>query len=169
MYTYGLPRQLSSKELACQCRRCSSIPGLGRSPEGGNGNPLRNSFLENHMDRGAWQAVVHSVTQSRPGLKRLSTHRHKHSPLNIPLFFPICSHFLCLKYSCSISTCLYTIFWKLSLMFPLLPAYARQSLLSLNFCGVYYCLLCTDVIGIYTVYYSCLLPVLYNRAFCDDG
>ena len=102
-----------------------SICRLGRSPEGGHGNPLRNSFLENPMDRGAWQAVIHSVTQSRTGLKRLSTHRHRHSPLNVPLFFPICSHFLCLEYSCSISTCLYTIFWKLSLMFPLLPVYAR--------------------------------------------
>ena len=34
-----------------------SIPGLGRSPEGGHGNPLQYSCLENPMDRGAWQAV----------------------------------------------------------------------------------------------------------------
>ena len=43
----------------------SSIPGLGRSPTGGNGNPLQYSFLENPMDRGAWQAAVHSVTKSQ--------------------------------------------------------------------------------------------------------
>ena len=35
------------------------IPGLGRSPRGGNGNTLQYSCLENSMDRGAWQATVH--------------------------------------------------------------------------------------------------------------
>ena len=43
----------------------SSIPGSGRSPGGGNGNPLQDSFLENPMDRGAWQATVHGVTKSQ--------------------------------------------------------------------------------------------------------
>ena len=41
------------------------IPGSGRSPGGGNGNPLQYSCLENPMDRGAWQAIVHSVTKSQ--------------------------------------------------------------------------------------------------------
>ena len=40
------------------------IPRLGSSPEGGNGNPLQYSWLENPMDRGAWQAAVHGVTSS---------------------------------------------------------------------------------------------------------
>ena len=40
------------------------IPGSGRSPVGGNGNPLEYSCLENPMDRGAWQATVHRVTES---------------------------------------------------------------------------------------------------------
>ena len=40
-----------------------SIPGLGISPGGGNGNPLQYSCLENPMDRGAWQATVHGVTE----------------------------------------------------------------------------------------------------------
>ena len=40
-----------------------SIPGLGRSLGGGNGNPLQYSYLENPMDRGAWQATVHGVTK----------------------------------------------------------------------------------------------------------
>ena len=48
-----------------------SIPGLGRSPEGGNGNPLQYPCFENPMDRGAWQATVHEVANSRT---RLSTH-----------------------------------------------------------------------------------------------
>ena len=42
-----------------------SIPGSGRSPGEGNGNPLQYSCLENPMDRGAWQATVHRVTKSR--------------------------------------------------------------------------------------------------------
>ena len=40
------------------------IPGLGRSPGGGNGNPLQYSCLENSMDRGAWWATVHRVAKS---------------------------------------------------------------------------------------------------------
>ena len=42
-----------------------SIPGFGRSPAGGHGNPLQYSCLENPMDRGAWQAVVHRVGKSQ--------------------------------------------------------------------------------------------------------
>ena len=42
-----------------------SIPGLGRSPGGENGNPLQDSCLENLMDRGAWQSKVHGVSKSR--------------------------------------------------------------------------------------------------------
>ena len=45
------------------------IPGLGRSPGEGNGNPLQYSCLENPMDRGAWQAVVHRITESQTQLK----------------------------------------------------------------------------------------------------
>ena len=40
------------------------IPGLERSPGEGYGNPLQNSYLENPMERGAWQAMVHGVTKS---------------------------------------------------------------------------------------------------------
>ena len=53
-------------------RDAGSIPGSGRSPGGGHGNPLQYTYLENPMDRGAWQAAVHRVTQSRTRLKRLS-------------------------------------------------------------------------------------------------
>ena len=45
-----------------------SIPGFGRSPGGGHGNPLQDSCLENPMDRGAQQATVHGVTKSRTRL-----------------------------------------------------------------------------------------------------
>ena len=46
-------------------RDTGSIPGLGRSPEGGHGNPLQYSCLENPMDRGAWWATVLEVENSR--------------------------------------------------------------------------------------------------------
>ena len=45
-------------------RDAGSIPVSGRSPGEGNGNPLQYSCLENSMDRGAWQAIVHSVAKS---------------------------------------------------------------------------------------------------------
>ena len=45
------------------------VPGLGRSPGGGHGNPLQYSCLENSMDRGAWQATVHGVEKSQTGLR----------------------------------------------------------------------------------------------------
>jgi len=44
------------------------IPGLGRYPEDGNGNPLQYSCLENLMNRGAWWATVHGVTKSQTQL-----------------------------------------------------------------------------------------------------
>ena len=46
-------------------RDAGLILGLGRSPEGGHGNPLQYSCLENPMDRGAWQAIVLGVTKSQ--------------------------------------------------------------------------------------------------------
>ena len=51
-----------------------SIPGSGRSPGGGHGNPLQYSYLENPMDRGAWWVTVHGVTRSQTRLKWLYTH-----------------------------------------------------------------------------------------------
>ena len=45
-------------------RDANLIPESGRSPGGGHGNPLQYSCLENPMDRGAWQAVVHGITES---------------------------------------------------------------------------------------------------------
>ena len=46
-------------------RNMGAIPGLGRSPGEGHGNPLQYSYLENPMDRGAWQATVHRVLYSQ--------------------------------------------------------------------------------------------------------
>ena len=52
------------------------IPGSGRPPGGGPGNPLQYSCRENPMERGAWWGTVHRVTKSRTGLKWLSIHNH---------------------------------------------------------------------------------------------
>ena len=49
--------------LPCNAGDLGSIPGLGRSPGAGHGNPLQYSCLENPVDRGAWQATVHGVTR----------------------------------------------------------------------------------------------------------
>ena len=51
-----------------EVRDAGSIPGSGRSPEGGRGNPLQYSYLENPMDRGAWQATVYKVAKSQTRL-----------------------------------------------------------------------------------------------------
>ena len=53
------------KESACNAGDLGSIPGPGRSPGGGNGNPLQYSCLENSMDRGAWRATVHRSQRVR--------------------------------------------------------------------------------------------------------
>ena len=60
---------LSSKESACNAGGDrGSIPGSGKSPGEGNGNPLQDSGLENPMDRGAWQAIAHGVAKSQTRL-----------------------------------------------------------------------------------------------------
>ena len=52
------------KNLLANAGDSGSIPGLGRFPGGGNGNPFRYSCLGNPMDRGAWWAIVHGVAKS---------------------------------------------------------------------------------------------------------
>ena len=56
------------KSLAARAGDTSSILGSGRPPGEGNGNPLQYSYLGNHMDREAWWATVHGVSQSRTQL-----------------------------------------------------------------------------------------------------
>ena len=60
----GFPGSSDSKASAYNVGDPGSIPGPGRSPGEGNGNPLQYSCLENPMDRGAWQATVHGFTKS---------------------------------------------------------------------------------------------------------
>ena len=56
------------KESACNVGDVGLIPGLGRFPGGGHGNPLQYSCLENPTDRGAWWATVHGVGKSQTRL-----------------------------------------------------------------------------------------------------
>ena len=60
----GFPGGSEGTASACNAGDPGSIPGLGRSPEEGNGNLLQYSYLENPMDRGAWWAAVHGVAKS---------------------------------------------------------------------------------------------------------
>ena len=77
-YTW-LPMWYSGKESASSTggvRDKGSIPGWGRSPGVGNGNPLQYSCLENSIDRGAWWATVHEVIKHQ---RQLNTRRHTHT------------------------------------------------------------------------------------------
>ena len=62
---WGFPYSSISKESVYNAGDPGSTPGLGRSPGGGNSNPLQYSCLENPTDRGAWQATVHGVIRVR--------------------------------------------------------------------------------------------------------
>ena len=59
----GFPGGSDGKEPACSAGDLGSIPGSGRFPGEGNGNPLQCSCLENPMDAGAWSATVHGVAK----------------------------------------------------------------------------------------------------------
>ena len=60
----GFPGGSDVKESACNVGDLDSTPRLGRSPVEGNGYPLQYSCLENYMERGTWQAIVHGVAKS---------------------------------------------------------------------------------------------------------
>ena len=64
----GFPGGSDGKASTCNAGDLGSIPGLGRSPGEGNGNPLQHSCLENPMDGGAWQATIHGAAKSRTQL-----------------------------------------------------------------------------------------------------
>ena len=64
-YVYvNIPHSLDGRATACNSGDLGSIPGSGRPPGEGNGNPLQYACLGNPMDRGAWWAIVHGVAES---------------------------------------------------------------------------------------------------------
>ena len=81
--SHRLPQRLGSKESTCKAGDegdVGSIPGLGRSPGGGHGNPLQDSCLENPMDREAWRGAVQGVAESLTQLEQLNTHAGRAQP-----------------------------------------------------------------------------------------
>ena len=76
------------QESTCRAGDWGSIPGLGGSPGEGNGNPLQYSCLENPMDRGAWQAIVHGVVKSQTGL----SDQHFHFLIQDDLHFNVINY-----------------------------------------------------------------------------
>ena len=70
---YGASMVAQHKETACSAGEEDSVPGLGRPPGGGHGNPLQYYCLENSMDRGAWWATVYRFVKSQTQVKQLST------------------------------------------------------------------------------------------------
>ena len=75
-YILHSPHSLVAKDSSCNAGDLSLIPQWGRSPGEGNGNPLQYSCLENPMDRGTWQAIVHGVARVRRDLMT-KPHQHK--------------------------------------------------------------------------------------------
>ena len=70
IYNYiQFPVSSDGKQSACNAGDLDSIPGLGRSPEEGNGNPFQHSCLDNSIDRGTWQAIVHRIAKSQTQLR----------------------------------------------------------------------------------------------------
>ena len=74
----AIPGGSNDKESVCNAGHLGSIPGSGRSPGGGNGNPLPYSCLESSMDRGAWWATVHEAAKSRTQLKGVTQQHGSH-------------------------------------------------------------------------------------------
>ena len=64
-YSHGFPGSSMVKNLPANAGDAGSIPGSGRSPGGGNDNPLQYYCLENLLDRGVWWVTVHGVTKSQ--------------------------------------------------------------------------------------------------------
>ena len=80
--------------------RAASIPGSGRYPGEGNGNPFQYSCLEYPMDRGAWWAAVHGVAKSHTGLSDLTTTMKSYmmNTLNMLKILPNCNFKYLWKY-----------------------------------------------------------------------
>ena len=77
LYIYmGFPAGSDGEESACNSGDPGSIPGEGRSPGEGNGNPLQYSCLENSRDRGAWWATADGVLKSQTGLSNFPSYIH---------------------------------------------------------------------------------------------
>ena len=90
-----------STETACNAGDLGSVPGLGISPGGGNGNPLQYSCLENPMDRGAWWAtVMESQSDTTEQLRMHTQYEHFHICSNHELDIPFHLLFVSISFIC---------------------------------------------------------------------
>ena len=96
--SFSFPGGSVIKASACNVGDPGSIPGSGRSPGEGNGNPLQYSCLENPMEEGAWWATVHRVAKSRTRLSYFTSIFIKQLQCA-----PGIIHTLSLSLSCSLS------------------------------------------------------------------
>ena len=71
-HVLSFPSGSDGKESAYNTGDACSILGWGKSPEGGNGNPLRYSCLENSINRGAWRATAHGVAKIGDTIEQLA-------------------------------------------------------------------------------------------------
>ena len=72
MFEFWVDYSSDGKESACNAGDLGSIPGSGRSPGEGNGNPLQYSYLGNPMDRRSWLATIHGVTKDPDTTEQLN-------------------------------------------------------------------------------------------------
>ena len=84
MFVSGFASGKEPTTNAGDLRDLGLIPGWGRSPGGGDGNPLRRSCLGNNSDRGGWRAAAHRVAECWTRLKRLSTHACRQETDSVP-------------------------------------------------------------------------------------
>ena len=80
----GLPCSSDAKESACNVGDLGLVLELGRSPGGGQGNPLQYSCLDNSTDRGAWRATVHGIAES--DMTEVTKHTDTHTVVLLLIF-----------------------------------------------------------------------------------
>ena len=96
IFLLGFPDGSEVKVSACNAGDLGLIPGSGRSPGEGNGNPFQYSCLENPMDGGAWWATVHGVAKSRTWLSDFTfTFTLKYDVEHLFIYFFLSVHLLC--------------------------------------------------------------------------
>ena len=83
-FEWGFPGGSDGKESACSAGDLGLIPGSGRPPGEGNGNPLQYSCLGNPTDRGAWRATVHGVTKSQTVVTNTLLHWNSGGGTDLP-------------------------------------------------------------------------------------
>ena len=91
-YIWGFPGCLDGKESACHAGDLDSIPGLGWSHGKGNGYSLQYSCLESSTDRGAWQAIVHGITESDTTEQLTHTHIHTYVCVYMCIYMHVCMY-----------------------------------------------------------------------------